>query len=120
MININADCPPGFKEHKKKLPDTMRENYSFIFRNYDAEECREICMESKGCYSYQYSEDMHWYSKKDEENGCWVFYKPKGMKVPSRTGPKVHQKSEVACEKLDSGNKIMCHDFFFLITLVIL
>ena len=47
---------------------------------------------------------MHLYNKKDEENGCWVFYEPKGMKVPKRTGTNVDPKSEVACEKLDSGN----------------
>ena len=84
----------------------MREGYSIIFRNYNKDECREICTDSKGCYSYQYSADMHLYSKKDEENGCWVFYEPKNMTVPARTGPKVDQTSEVACEKImGSGNK---------------
>ena len=57
---------------------------------------------------------MHLYGKKDEENGCWVFYQPpKGMKVPARTGPKVDPKGEVACEKVDGGNEIFFHDFCF-------
>ena len=91
----------------------MRKNYAIIFRNYNAAECKEICSESPGCHGYQYSADMHLYGKKDEENGCWEYYEPKNMSVPARTGPNVDQTSEVACVKIDGGNKNLCDDSFF-------
>jgi len=95
---IKNNCPPGFQELDTKLPDVMRANYSTYVGNYEFAECTEICKKSSGCHSYLYSA---------EENGCYVFRKPKGMKVPGRTGPKVDPNGEVACEKIDGGNEIV-------------
>ena len=85
----------------------MRKNSAIIFRNYGSSECSDICRKSSGCIAYVYGADMYLYSKKDEENGCHLYYYPSNGQVPSRDPTLVvNPGRELACEKT-TGGKIL-------------
>ena len=100
---IVKECPGGFKGATKTYKESIRDKSSIVFRNYDASECAEICRDSPGCESFLYRQDMKWGDKKDEENGCFLYYE--SSEVPAnqfkRIGPKIQSFNEIACENLN-------------------
>ena len=92
------DCPSGFKEWPKKLGDDMRDDSAIIFRNYEGDECAEICRESSGCMGYLYTVEMQLFSPKDSENGCWLYFMGKHGKG---TRTITANTKEISCENIN-------------------
>ena len=103
-----AECPGGFKEAARAYTDFIRTKSSIVFRNFDSSECAEICRESPGCESFLYRQDMKYEDKKDEENGCFLYYESSDVPANQfkRIGPKIQSYNEIACENLSYKSKI--------------
>ena len=102
-----AECPGGFKEATRTYTESIRTKSSIVFRNYDSSECAEICRESPGCESFLYRQDMKLEDKKDEENGCFLYYESSDVPANQfkRIGPKIQSYNEIACENLSYKSK---------------
>ena len=106
-MSIITDCPAGFKKAAKTYKEEIRDKSAIIFRNYDSKECAEICRDSPGCESFLYRQDMKWGNKKDEENGCFLYYESAAVPASQfkRIGPKAIATNEIACENLRYQSK---------------
>ena len=104
---ICLECPAGFKGVTRTYTESIRTRSSICLRNYNSAECAVFCTESSGCESFLYRQDMKSDDPKDEENGCYLFYK--SSEVPAnqfkRIGDKVQSYNEIACVKLSYRSK---------------